>query len=233
MTLVYLYGPPASGKLTVAGRLAEQSGYRLFHNHLTVNAIRPVLDFGTEPFLEVLHRLRLDVFAAAARAGIDVIFTNSSAWTGPDGRARFATFADTARRVTEEGGGKVCFVRITAPLAVLTERVVAESRRPHGKLLDPDRLREIVASLDETSLHPDDLVIDTSVTSPEEAARAILQALSASVCELGFVAADARISRDADVGELPLHTTLRAADHSLGGLPQLRVTAASATRYQL
>lgn len=177
VTLVYLYGPPASGKLTVAGRLAEQSGYRLFHNHLTVNAIRPVLDFGSEPFAEVLHRLRLDVFAAAARAGIDVIFTNNSAWAGHDGRARFAVFAGRAKRVTEEGGGKVCFVRITAPLAVLTGRVAAESRRAHGKLLDPARLREVVASLDERSLYPDDLVIDTSVASPGEAARVILQAL--------------------------------------------------------
>jgi hypothetical protein len=177
VTLVYLYGPPASGKLTVAGRLAEQSGYRLFHNHLTVNAVRPVLDFGTEPFREVIHRLRLDVFGAAARAGIDVIFTNNSAWPGPDGRARFAAFAGAAKRVTEEGGGKVCFVRITAPLAVLTERVAAESRRAHGKLLDPARLREMVASLDETSLYPDDLVIDTSAVSPDEAAQVILQAL--------------------------------------------------------
>jgi chloramphenicol 3-O-phosphotransferase len=177
VTLVYLYGPPASGKLTVAGRLAEQSGYRLFHNHLTVNAIRPVLDFGTEPFREVLHRLRLDVLGAAAQVGIDVIFTNNSAWPGPDGRPRFAAFADAAKRVTEEGGGKVCFVRTTAPLAVLTERVAAESRRAHGKLLDPARLQEMVASLDETSLYPDDLVIDTSAVSPDEAAQVIIQAL--------------------------------------------------------
>lgn len=177
VTLVYLYGPPASGKLTVAARLAEQTGYRLFHNHLTVNAIRPVLDFGTEPFREVLHRLRLDVLGAAARAGIDVIFTNNSAWAGADGRAQFAEFADTARRVTEEGGGKVCFVRITAPLGVLIERVGAESRRAHGKLLDPVRLREMMASLDETSLHPDDLVIDTSAVSPDEAVQVILRAL--------------------------------------------------------
>ena len=177
VTLVYLYGPPASGKLTIARRLAEQSGYRLFHNHLTVNAVRPVLDFGTEPFREVLHRLRLDVFGTAARAGIDVIFTNNSAWAGPDGRAQFAAFADAAKRVTEEGGGKACFVRITAPLAVLTERVAAESRRTHGKLLDPARLREMVACLDETSLYPDDLVIDTSAVSPDEAAQVIVQAL--------------------------------------------------------
>jgi hypothetical protein len=177
VTLVYLYGPPASGKLTVAEQLAEQSGYRLFHNHLTVNAIRPVLDFGTEPFRQVLHRLRLDVLAVAARAGIDVIFTNNSAWSGPDGRTQFTAFADAAKRVTEEGGGKICFVRVTAPLAVLTERVADESRQAHGKLLDPARLREMVASLDETSLHPDDLVIDTSIVSPDQAARVILQAL--------------------------------------------------------
>jgi shikimate kinase len=176
VTLVYLYGPPASGKLTVAGRLAEQSGYRLFHNHLTVNAIRPVLDFGTEPLREVLHRLRLDVLRAAARAGIDVIFTNNSAWAGTDGRARFAEFADTAKRVTEEGGERSA-LWITAPLGVLIERVGAESRRAHGKLLDPARLREMMASLDETSLHPDDLVIDTSAASPDEAVQVILQAL--------------------------------------------------------
>ena len=74
-------------------------------------------------------------------------------------------------------GGKACFVRITAPLAVLTERVAAESRRAHGKLLDPARLREMVASLDDTSLYPDDLVIDTSVVGPDEAAQVILQGL--------------------------------------------------------
>lgn len=180
MTLVYLYGPPASGKMTVAERLAEQSGYRLFHNHLSVNAVRPVLDFGTEPFRAVVHRLRLDVFGTAARAGIDVIFTNNSAWSGPDGRSQFAAFADAARRVTEEGGETAGFVRITAPLAVLTERVTSESRRAHGKLLDPARLREMVASLDETSLYPDDLVIDTSVVSPGEAAEIILRAQSRS-----------------------------------------------------
>jgi hypothetical protein len=36
-TLVYIYGPPASGKLTIAGRLSELTGIPLFHNHLTVN----------------------------------------------------------------------------------------------------------------------------------------------------------------------------------------------------
>jgi hypothetical protein len=175
LMLVYLYGPPACGKLTVAGQLAELSGFRLFHNHLTVNAVRPVFDFGTEPFRQVIHRLRLDVFETAARSGIDMIFTNNSAWDG--GRAPFAAFAEKARQVTEAGGGGAFFVRLTAPLAVLTERVAGESRQAHGKLVDAARLRDMLAGLDQTSLHPDDLVIDTSQVAPAEAAQIIVAAL--------------------------------------------------------
>ena len=175
--LVYLYGPPACGKLTVAEQLAELSGYRLFHNHLTVNAVRSVFDFGTEPFNQLVRKLRLDILRAAASAGIDVIFTNSSAWQGPDGRANFAAFADTARRLAEAEGGSAFFVRLTAPLAVLEERVADESRRAHGKLLEVARLRDMVATLDQTSLYPGDLTIDTSQVTPNEAAQLIHAAL--------------------------------------------------------
>jgi cytidylate kinase len=175
--LVYLYGPPASGKLTVAERLAELSGYRLFHNHLTVNAVRAVFDFGTEPFNRLVRQLRLDILEAAALAGADVIFTNNSAWNGPDGRAQFAAFAEKVRRLTEAGGARTLFVRITAPAAVLEERVASESRRAHGKLLDVEHLREMLAALDQSSLYPDDLVIDTSQVSPGEAAKIIAAAL--------------------------------------------------------
>ncbi len=40
MKLVFIYGPPASGKLTVARELAALTGYKLFHNHLVVEALR-------------------------------------------------------------------------------------------------------------------------------------------------------------------------------------------------
>jgi hypothetical protein len=175
--LVYLYGPPASGKLTVAGRLAELSGYRLFHNHLTVNAVRPVFDFGTEAFSQVIHRLRLDVIETAARAGIDLIFTNNSAWPGPDGRAQFTAFAAAAKQITAAAGGKTLFVRFTAPLSVLEERVADQSRHDHGKLVDVARLRDMVAALDQTSLYPDDLTIDTSQVAADEAAQIICAVL--------------------------------------------------------
>ncbi len=35
MQLVFLYGPPGVGKLTVGNALSALTGYKLFHNHLT------------------------------------------------------------------------------------------------------------------------------------------------------------------------------------------------------
>ena len=173
-TLVYLYGPPAAGKLTIAEALAARSGYRLFHNHLSVNAVRAVFDFGSPPFVEVVQRIRLDVFATAMRSGVDVIFTNNSAWGGDDARARFAAFAHEVEEVVRGAGGTTCFVRVTAPDDVLVARLAAPSRHAHGKLTDATRLRQLLAELDASPLHAEDLLIDSSVTRPDDAATRIL-----------------------------------------------------------
>jgi hypothetical protein len=180
-TLLYVYGPPASGKLTVATALAELTGFSLFHNHLSVDAVSCVLPFGSKPFSEVLLRLRLDVFQTAARAGISLIFTNNSAWSGADGRSRFAAFATEAERIVDAEGGQTVFVKLSAPLPVLEKRVTEESRRRLGKLVDIARLRELVTSLDQSALHPDDLEIDTSIVGAEGAALCIRDALAALV----------------------------------------------------
>ena len=179
-TLIYIYGPPASGKLTVAERLSELTGFPLFHNHLTVNAVRPVFAFGTPPFTEAVQAMRRGVFAAAARAGISLIYTNNSAWSGPDPRARFEEAAEAARQIMASHGGRTVFARLTASQSALEERVDNDSRRAHSKLVDVVRLRELLADLDASPLHPDDLVIDTGHTDPEESARAIMAALGNS-----------------------------------------------------
>ena len=172
--LVYLYGPPAVRKLTVAERLSTLTDWRLFHNHLSVNAIRPIFEFGSRPFTEVVHRFRLDVIQTAMTEGMNLIVTNNSAWSGSDGRARFVAFAAAARKASESGGGRAQFVRLTAPPAVLEERLANASRRQLEKLLDVARLRELLESLDDSVVYMDDLTIDTSRHSPDEAALAIM-----------------------------------------------------------
>lgn len=177
--LLYLYGPPAAGKLTIAEKVQARTHFRLFHNHLTVNSIREVFDFKTAPFVELVQRIRLDVFATAMRYETDLIFTNNSAWGGADARARFSAFAGEAKGVVEQAGGACLFVQVTAPLAALEARVGDPSRQSHGKLLDVSRLRELVLELDDSPLSSSDLRIDSSRTSPDVAASLIVDAISA------------------------------------------------------
>ena len=177
-TLVYLYGPPAAGKLTIAEELVARTGFKLFHNHLTVNAVRAVFDFGSPPFVELVQRFRLEIVETAIGLGMDLVFTNNSAWGGHDARTRFAVFAAEMQRTVIATGGSTCFVHVTAPDDALLGRVGADSRRVHRKLVDPVRLREMLDELDASPLHADDLRIDSSTMTPPEAAERIVEALA-------------------------------------------------------
>jgi chloramphenicol 3-O-phosphotransferase len=178
--LVYLYGPPAAGKLTIAEKVRDLTGFRLFHNHLTINAVREVFDFGTRPFADVIHRIRLDVFETAMRANVNLIFTNNSLWGPPDADERFRAFSTHAADVVRGAGGVAVFVRVTASLEVLETRVADESRRSHGKLLDPARLRQLFGDRVDPQIGPTDLVIDTGECSPDDAARLVAAAARAA-----------------------------------------------------
>ena len=39
MKLIFIYGAPAAGKLTVANEIARQTGFKVFHNHLSIDCI--------------------------------------------------------------------------------------------------------------------------------------------------------------------------------------------------
>ena len=63
---VLLYGPPVSGKLTVAQALAARTGFRIVHNHLTPDLVSEVLDRGAPGFWDLVKELRLRLSATAA-----------------------------------------------------------------------------------------------------------------------------------------------------------------------
>jgi hypothetical protein len=69
MKLLFLYGPAASGKLTIARELATLTGFALFHNHLVVDAVEAVFPFGSERFVKLREQFCLSMFREAADAG--------------------------------------------------------------------------------------------------------------------------------------------------------------------
>ena len=141
MKLLFIYGPPAAGKLTVAQQIADRTNFRVFHNHLTIELAKEVFE-DRKVRSEVVLKLRLDIIAAAAKADIDLIFTMVYAKSEDD------RYVSSIVSAVEDNGGEVCFVQL-APDATETERrVMLPSRQLFSKIKDPIVLKEIMASSD-------------------------------------------------------------------------------------
>jgi len=117
MKLVFLHGAPAVGKLTIARELAGLTGFRLFHNHLTVDLVSSLFSFGTEPFIFLREQIWLVAFAEAARHNVSLIFTFN-----PESTVR-ARFIQDAIDIVESAGGKIIWVELTCDEEQLERRL--------------------------------------------------------------------------------------------------------------
>ena len=169
--MILVYGPPAAGKLTVSTELAKLTGYKLFHNHVSIDCVRPVFEFGTPPFFRMVERIRMDMLAEAAREGVDVIHTFVYAH-GPDD--------DYVARViaaVEENGGTAELVMLTCRVDETLARVSNEERLSMRKIATPSTLAELHEKYDLYTPYPgrESLVIDNTDLPPDECASLIIR----------------------------------------------------------
>lgn len=173
MKLVFIYGPAAAGKLTVARIVAERTGFALFHNHLIVDAVAAVFPFGSPEFVRLREAFWLETMAAAAREGRSLIFTFA-----PEPSVD-AGFPERVRALIEANGGSVKFVALTIAEAEQERRLAAPSREAFGKLKSVELLRELQPGMAASmaAMPPAHLTIATDATSPAEAAAMIVERL--------------------------------------------------------
>lgn len=168
MKLIFLHGLPGVGKLSVARELAKLTGFRLFHNHLAVDLVGAVFEFGSRPFVELREKIWLEVFSRAAGASLDgLIFTFA-----PDRTVR-RDFIEKTREAAESAGGEVLFVELRCSEEELERRIEHPSRRSFGKLSSASQfreLREAGAFVNPGIPAAGRLVLDTTELSPSDAA---------------------------------------------------------------
>ena len=175
MWLVFLHGPPGVGKLTVGRQLQALTNFRLFHNHLIVDALESVFEFGSPPFVELREQMWLSAFREAAQRRISLIFTFAPERTV---RSHFPTEAEHAVR---SAGGRVFFVSLRCSEVEIERRLVDPSRASFNKLTSPDRYRELrdAGAFTFPALRAD-LTIDTESLTPRMAAESIRSGLAAA-----------------------------------------------------
>lgn len=174
MRLVLLYGLPGVGKLSVARELAALTGYRLFHNHLTVDLVTSVFDFGSEPFVDLREEIWLSVISRAVVEALPgLIFTFVFERTVRDG------FLERLIDAVEDHGGEVLLVELQCAPEELERRLADPGRAAFGKLRSVELYRQLSqdGAFDIPPLPRKPLVIDTTWLSPGEAARAICAGL--------------------------------------------------------
>lgn len=175
MHLIFLFGQPASGKLTIAKALAARTGLALFHNHLVVDTVGAVFPFGSESFARLRERFWLDTFEEAANTGRSLIFTFAPEPTvAPD-------FPGRVRTLVETGKGKVVFIALTVPPEEQQRRLVEPDRARYGKMRSPELLRQLADDFAAclAAMPAPALTIDTASMTPDQAAEKVAALLSA------------------------------------------------------
>ena len=178
MLLLCIYGPAASGKLTVAKELGSRTGFPVFHNHLVVDMLTPVFGFGTAPFVELRERVWLDVLKRAAAERMDGVIMTFT----PERTVSPGFMADLTESM-EASGAETIFVQLTCPDEELERRMENESRTLYGKIYSVAQYRRIRDSggFDYPPIPNTRLTIDTSTLDPRRAAQLIIERFSLPV----------------------------------------------------
>jgi hypothetical protein len=172
--LIFLHGLPGVGKLTVARELAELTNFRVFHNHLVVDLVESVFEFGSEPFVQLREKIWLDVFSQAVEANLKgLIFTFAF------DRTVQSSFIKHTQDLMARSGNEILFVELSCSTEELERRIEHPSRQEFGKLTEVTRFRELrdAGAFVDPGIPTDRLVVDTTKLSASDAAQLIMNKL--------------------------------------------------------
>ncbi len=168
---VFIYGPPAAGKYTIAKSLADQLDRPLFHNHVVIDCVESVIQRGEPGFHDACADVRVALANHALKNGVSMVSTFVYAKGFDADDAFVARLQSTVARAN----ARFCAVRLTCSAETLRARCIAPHRAAMKKISLPEKLDTVLAEFDCTSSieGAESFVIDTDASSVEQSVKAI------------------------------------------------------------
>ncbi|MCE7735908.1 MAG: AAA family ATPase [Candidatus Heimdallarchaeota archaeon] len=119
MKLVILIGPIAVGKMSVGLELSKMTGMPLFHNHVSIEMLLPIFEWGSKQFNILNKEFRRRIFEEAANSDLPgLIFTYVWAFDVEADKV----YIDDLIKIFHEVNAPVYFVELEAEINIRRER---------------------------------------------------------------------------------------------------------------
>ncbi len=169
--VIVLYGPPAVGKLAVANELSRITGYKVLHNHLTLDFVTSIFGFGGRKTPGLVDKYRIDIIREAVDSGIEgLILTFVYGNTKGDDK-----FINDIIKAVERGDGRVLFCQLKCSIRALKSRIGSASRKRYNKIRSAKKLDRLFSEYDVLSpiKSVNSYILDNTHLSPKRAAMAV------------------------------------------------------------
>ena len=181
MKLIILYGPPATGKLTLAENIIKRTGYKLFDNHHTMDFLnRIVLDKTKvfEPkvfkdFFELYRKMRLEILKTTCKLKDVKGLVITEAYTGKK------RFISRIIKIAEQNKCEVYLIKLSCDIKQLERRVYKKSRKKYRKVKSKkglyDWFKRVGKKADSVYPHKKTLILDNTKLSVNSSVKEILK----------------------------------------------------------
>ncbi len=185
MNFVIIFGPPAVGKMTVGQALAQMTGLKLFHNHMTIDLILNFFPYGHRQHHLLVNEFRRRIFEEVAKSELPgLIFTYVWDVADPRDKEQIDSFA----MIFQQQGGNIYFVELEASQDERIERNKSTFRleqkpskrdiaRSEQHLRDADQRYKLNTS-DDFFYQENYIKINNTTLSPQKTANRIFEAFS-------------------------------------------------------
>lgn len=185
MDFIIITGPQAVGKMSVGFELAKRTGLKVFHNHMTIEPVIRLFDFGSKEGQYLIHKFRREIFETMATSNEKgLIFTYVWAFNMESDHKYVQDIID----LFEKNGARVSIVELEADINERIKRNKTPLRleekpsKRNIKWSESDLINSMdqyrLNSLEGEIIHPNYIRINNTFKSPDEVSEQIIEYLN-------------------------------------------------------